>query len=55
MRAYRGVKESSAGRVEAEDRQELERFYNSMRQWRNRHRETPIQVKKDGDNEKTHE
>ncbi|MDZ7728365.1 MAG: hypothetical protein U5Q44_09350 [Dehalococcoidia bacterium] len=52
MRAFMAAKNSPTRQVEveADDRQEIERFYQSMIQWRNRHRESGVQVKKDGPN-----
>lgn len=50
MRAYRAASEAPQKQVvvETDDREEIERFYKSMIQWRNRHRETGVEVKKDG-------
>lgn len=50
MRAYQATKNAPTKQVEvqADDREEAERFYKSMIQWRNRHRDSGIQVKKDG-------
>lgn len=51
MRAYQQARATPSKKVQVQtdSREELERFYKSMIQWRNRHRDTNVEVKKDGD------
>ncbi|MBI5948555.1 MAG: hypothetical protein HY875_10500 [Chloroflexi bacterium] len=51
LRAYLAAKESDSGIIVVTgEHAEVERFYKAMVQWRNRHKETPVNVRKDGDN-----
>jgi hypothetical protein len=50
LRAYIAARESATGKIEVVGAPpQLEKFYRSMVQWRNRHKEEPVNVRKDGD------
>lgn len=47
-RAYQAAAQSKTGKIRVEGTaDEMTRFYRSMVQWRNRHKETGVQVRKD--------
>lgn len=47
-RAYQSAASSKTGKIRVDGTsEELTRFYRSMVQWRNRHKETGVQVRKD--------
>jgi len=49
LRAYLAAKESRTKKIEVLGAPpQLEKFYRSMIQWRNRHKDEPVQVRKDG-------
>lgn len=49
LRAYLAAKESRTKKIEVVGNPpKLEKFYRSMIQWRNRHKDEPVQVRKDG-------
>ena len=49
LSAYVATRDSATQKVEVvADPECLDKFYKSMVQWRSRHREFPVQVRKDG-------
>lgn len=50
LKAYLFAKDAPTQKIEVKGSPEkLEKFYRSMVQWRNRHKDEPVQVRKDGD------
>lgn len=48
-RAYQAAAQAKTSKIRVDGTpEELARFYRSMVQWRNRHRDTGVQVRKDG-------
>jgi len=48
-RAYQAAAQASTSKIRVDGTpDELARFYRSMVQWRNRHKDTGVQVRKDG-------
>jgi hypothetical protein len=49
LRAFIAARQSLTGKIEVKgSEEELDKFYKSMVQWRNRHKSEPVQVRKDG-------